>query len=257
MSVFSFLFFLLWPDASVSGFTSSQSSFLCGGNSDRWRQAMIARSEVEVDQLTTSLNTRDNLSTESSTVFNTNDSILEDFQFEAICERNGIYKGRLFTPEQCDELIRLSEFHTEDNPDWHGMTCKSIPGFLSTTNNIFDQLLNHHESGLQSIYKDMIKGSLRLESDSEPHLVKYSGKRLEAPLHKDNTHKSLTLNALLSKEDDFGGGGTYIQVLDKTIKLQQGQMLIHPGNLDHAGKEITFGVRRLLVSFLECEWEES
>ena len=114
MSVLSFLFFLLWPDASVSGFTSSQSSFLCGGNSDRWRHAMIARAEVvEVDQLTTTLNTPDNLSSELSTVFNTNDSILEDFQFEAICERNGIYKGRLFTPEQCDELLRLSEFHTE------------------------------------------------------------------------------------------------------------------------------------------------
>ena len=256
MSVLSFfLFFLLWSDASVSGFTSSQSSFLCGGSYDKLlrrtiynnRHAMIASADVETDQLTT---------TSNICIFNTNDSILEDFQFEAICESHGIYKGRLFTPEQCEELVRLSEFQT-DNPDWHGMTCKSIPGFLSTTNNIFDQLLNHHESGLQSIYPDMIKGSLRLESDSEPHLVKYSGKRLEAPLHKDNTHKSLTLNALLSKEDDFGGGGTYIQVLDKTIKLQQGQMLIHPGNLDHAGKEITFGVRRLLVSFLECEWEES
>lgn len=219
---------------------------------------MIASADVEADQyqLTTTSNICSNLSTEISGLFITNGSILEDFQFEAICETHGIYKGRLFTPEQCDELVRLSEFHT-DNPDWHGMTCKSIPGFLSTTNNIFDQLLNHESNGLQSIYPDMTKGSLRLESDSEPHLVKYSGKRLEAPLHKDNTHKSLTLNALLSKEDDFGGGGTYIQVIDKTIKLQQGQMLIHPGNLDHAGAEITSGVRRLLVSFLECEWEES
>ena len=240
MSVFSFLFFLLWPDASVSGFThpSQSSRFLCGGNSDFYGTCYNRRHHAI-----------------NSAVFNTNDSILEDFQFEAICETHGIYKGRLFSPEQCDELVRLSEFHTY-NPDWHGMTCKTIPGFLSTTNNIFDQLLNHHESGLQSIYSDMIKGSLRLESDSEPHLVKYSGKRLESPLHKDNTHKSLTLNALLSKEDDFGGGGTYIHAINKTIKLQQGQMLIHPGNLDHAGKEITFGVRRLLVSFLECEWEE-
>jgi len=182
--------------------------------------------------------------------------IAQDFQFEAICETNGIWKGRLFTPEQSSELVRLSEFSAyKVNPNWHGMACKSISGFISTTDHIFDRLLNH-ESGLNSIYSDMTKGSLRLESDSEPHLVKYSGKRLEAPLHKDNTHKSLTLNALLSNNDDFGGGGTYIRVIDKVIKLEQGEMLIHPGNLDHAGAEITFGVRRLLVAFLECEWYE-
>jgi len=185
----------------------------------------------------------------------TND-IIQDFQFEAICETNDIYKGRLFTPEQCDEIARSSEFHSyKINPNWHGMDCKSIQGFISTKKHVFDRLLNH-ESGLNSIYLGMTKGSLRLESDSEPHLVKYSGKRLEAPLHKNNTHKSLTLNALLSNNDDFGGGGTYIEVIDKVIKLEQGEMLIHPRNLDHAGAEITFGVRRLLVAFLECEWDD-
>ena len=213
-----------------------------------------ALSSCNIHEFTSSVGTN-NISTELDFGVFTND-VVHDFQFEAICETNDIYKGRLFTPEQCNVLARASEFHAYNiNPSWHGMACKSIDHeSYVQANLILDRLLNH-ESGLHSIYPDMTKGSLRFESDSEPHLVKYSGERLEAPLHKDNTHKSLTLNALLSDTDDFGGGGTYIQVIDKVIKLEQGEMLIHPGNLDHAGAAITFGVRRLMVAFLECEWD--
>lgn len=64
------------------------------------------------------------------------------------------------------------------------------------------------------------------------------------------------MNALLSPENDFNGGGTYITAIDRTIQLKQGEMLIHLGDLEHAGAEITSGVRRLLVGFLACEWED-
>ena len=42
-----------------------------------------------------------------------------------------------------------------------------------------------------------------------------------------------------------------------TIFLQQGEMLIHLGDLEHSGAEITSGVRRVLISFLACEWEDT
>ena len=93
----------------------------------------------------------------------------------------------------------------------------------------------------------------RFESDSEPHLVKYKGSSSGSPLHTDTTHKSITINALLSSSNDFGGGGTYIEVLDRVIQLEQGQMLIHPGCLAHSGADITYGVRQLLVAFVECD----
>jgi hypothetical protein len=73
--------------------------------------------------------------------------------------------------------------------------------------------------------------------------------------HDDYASKSITINVLLSDNDDFGGGGTYITAIDRTIKLNQGEMLIHLGDLEHAGADISFGVRRLLVAFLACEWE--
>ena len=138
------------------------------------------------------------------------------------------------------------------------MACESVPGYIASTDDIFRQLLR----ALYSLYPGRVrKGTIEFESSGEPHLVKYSGKAKGTVLHTDNhddyASKSISLNVLLSNNDDFGGGGTYISVLDRTIKLKQGEMLIHLGDLEHAGTDITFGVRRLLVAFLACEWEDT
>lgn len=196
----------------------------------------------------------------------------QDFNFEVICAKNDIFKGRLFTREQCDQLNRMSEYHAYNeldtvNTGWTNeiytltaqhMACKSVPGFISTTDDIFRQLLRE----LYSLYPGRVqRGTIEFETIGEPHLVKYNGKAKGTVLHTDNddeyASKSITINALLSDNDDFGDGGTYISAIDKTIKLEQGEMLIHLGNLEHAGAEITFGVRRLLVAFLACEWEDT
>ncbi|KAL9178735.1 hypothetical protein ACHAXT_003866 [Thalassiosira profunda] len=167
-----------------------------------------------------------------------------------------IYKGRLFTKEQCEHLKYVAEQHAyQANPGWIGMPNKNVPGMFDTTDSVFEELFH---AVTHSVFGGrMCEGSLRFESNNEPHLVRYHtiGNKSGAPLHKDTEHKSLTLNCLLSDTDSFGGGGTYLQVLDRTIKLEQGEMLIHPGNLKHAGADIRFGLRHLLVAFLECEWE--
>jgi hypothetical protein len=199
----------------------------------------------------------------------------QDFQFEVICAKNDIFKGRLFTLEQCAQLNRMSEYHAYrasvmgnmNSSGWtdqiytltsQHMACESVPGFISTTENVFRQLLRQ----LYSLYPLRVRqGTIEFESKGEPHLVKYNGKAKGTVLHTDNhddyASKSITVNVLLSDNNDFGGGGTYISAIDKTIKLEQGEMLIHLGNLEHAGSDITFGVRRLLVAFLACEWEDT
>ena len=153
-------------------------------------------------------------------------------------------------------LKRMSEYHAYDtvNSAWRGMACKTVPGFVATTDHAFRRLLRE----LYSLYPGILRGgedTIRFESDSEPHLVKYNGMSSGSPLHVDTDHKSITINVLLSDANDFGGGGTYIRAIDRTIMLEQGQMLIHPGCLAHAGADITYGVRQLLVAFVECEWE--
>lgn len=55
---------------------------------------------------------------------------------------------------------------------------------------------------------------------------------------------------MMSVSTDYEGGGTYLRDLDQRVVLEQGEFLLHPGNLIHAGCEITAGTRYLLVSFV-------
>lgn len=56
---------------------------------------------------------------------------------------------------------------------------------------------------------------------------------------------------MLSKSSEYEGGGTYIRALKKTVRLEQGQVLVHPGELYHKGCDITSGVRALIVCFMD------
>ena len=196
----------------------------------------------------------------------------QDFALQVICGKNNIYRGRLFTPQQCLQINRMAEYHAYRQIGTIGagwtnelytltaqhMHCKDIPGFIAMSDPIFTQL--KHE--LYALFPRVIRtDSIALESDGEPHLVKYHGRKSKGTvMHTDNSNPEfvyITLNVLLSEEEDFTGGGTYIKVIDKTIHLKQGEMLIHLGDLEHAGMEIHSGVRRLLISFFSCEWEKS
>jgi hypothetical protein len=187
----------------------------------------------------------------------------QDFCIEAICAENDIFKGRLFTEEQCLQLSRMAENHAYSGAGWTNavytltaqhLLCKDIPGMIIMTSQIFNQL----KEKLYTLFPDRIKpGSIVFENSGEPHLVKYNGKSKGTELHKDNAEYTyLTINVVLSADEDFSGGGTYIKALDRTIHLKQGEMLIHLGNLEHAGADITSGVRRLLIAFLACSWED-
>lgn len=191
----------------------------------------------------------------------------QDFGLEVICEENNVFKGRIFTKEQCLQISRMAEYHAYRRIGTAGvgwtdqiytltaqhMQCKEVPGLLSTTSHVFDQLKRE----LYSLFPGIRPGSIVFENSGEPHLVKYNGKAKGTELHTDNSeYVYITLNVVLSDSDDYSGGGTYIEVLDKTIQLQQGEMLIHLGDLEHAGADILTGVRRLLICFFACEWED-
>jgi len=191
-----------------------------------------------------------------------------DFEITAIDEKYDIYRGRMFTQEQCKQLVRMSEYSayrgigtSTVGSGWGNeiytltsqhMQCKDVPGFLHVTKQLFRDLLEE----MHSLFPDQLhKGSIDFATDTEPHLVKYSGKARGTKMHTDNSQfVYITVNVLLSDNADFDGGGTYIKVLDDTIRLEQGEMLIHLGDLEHAGADITSGVRHLLIAFLKCEW---
>eukprot|EP00568_Trieres_chinensis_P001396 CAMPEP_0183292244 /NCGR_PEP_ID=MMETSP0160_2-20130417/1366_1 /TAXON_ID=2839 ORGANISM="Odontella Sinensis, Strain Grunow 1884" /NCGR_SAMPLE_ID=MMETSP0160_2 /ASSEMBLY_ACC=CAM_ASM_000250 /LENGTH=350 /DNA_ID=CAMNT_0025453165 /DNA_START=52 /DNA_END=1104 /DNA_ORIENTATION=+ len=191
----------------------------------------------------------------------------QDFSMETICSDNEVYKGVLFNVEQCKQLNRMSEHYAYRrigviNGGWSDqiytltaqhMACKDVPGMVPSIRIIMRQLIQE----LYTLYPQIISGTIRFETDTEPHLVKYDGKAKGTPVHTDNSKfKYITVNVMLSAQDEYTGGGTHITKLDETIRLHQGEMLIHLGDLAHAGVAIRSGVRRLLIAFLACEWKD-
>lgn len=72
-----------------------------------------------------------------------------------------------------------------------------------------------------------------------------------AEIYKHYDGCDVTWQAMLTRNDEYEGGGTYFRCLRKTVKLRQGQVLVHPGELYHKGLDITYGVRCLLVCFTD------
>lgn len=83
--------------------------------------------------------------------------------------------------------------------------------------------------------------------------VKYEfgpGAQDSLAMHRDGS--ILSFNVLLNNASDFDGGGTYFEKFDKTVTIEQGDFVLHSGQLRHAGRAITRGVRFILVGFVDA-----
>lgn len=84
-------------------------------------------------------------------------------------------------------------------------------------------------------------------------VIKYSmegQKSLE--LHTDGSQ--LTFILQLNSPTDFGAGGTYFELSNLTVRLEQGDILLHPSKLRHGSLPITAGVRYVAVGFVDVPY---
>ncbi|KAL7526173.1 hypothetical protein ACHAXR_003092, partial [Thalassiosira sp. AJA248-18] len=121
----------------------------------------------------------------------------QDFAMQAICSDNEVYKGKLFSVEQCEQLNRMSEHYAYSqmgivNAGWtdqiytltaQHMACKHVPGMVPSTRVIMRQLVQE----LYTLFPGIVQGSICFENDGEPHLVKYNGKAKGTASHTDNS----------------------------------------------------------------------
>ena len=84
-----------------------------------------------------------------------------------------------------------------------------------------------------------------------PFVIRYdASKASRLKMHKDNADVSFEFILLLSDPDkDFEGGGTFIEALNTTVPLAQGEALVFNGQLVHAAAAITKGKRYVLSGF--------
>lgn len=173
----------------------------------------------------------------------------------------------LLTPETCELVRRMADEHVkaiEENGNnvatWRtlytytkkDLPCSEVKGL---TSRVTDHIMSNVIDVVGEIYgKKQEATKLHPRSWKEPHLLLYRKFENEPPhtgveMHYDGC--DITWNCMLSKSTEYDGGGTYIRALRKTVRLEQGQVLVHPGELYHKGCDITRGERALIVCFMD------
>lgn len=172
--------------------------------------------------------------------------------------RFSVYRVRL--PEYLiygplDALITASELYANRLPKgWEtnlfsltkcDIACQDIPGISS----YLDPIVTYISLTMKFLY-----GCSKITmSYNQPHIVKYAAEIDHAGVQLHCDRCDVTANLSLSRKSNYLGGGTYIAAMNKLVKLEQGEILMHPGHLVHGGNAITAGTRYLLVAFADIE----
>ncbi|GAA5817806.1 hypothetical protein MFLAVUS_011363 [Mucor flavus] len=168
-------------------------------------------------------------------------------QRQSLFSKPGIHR-QLLTPTECQNILQVCEQQKEWTTDRHSAFATTDIPIRSNTQLAY----------LEQVVKDRLFPELALfyhfkQNDLEFRdifLVKYSAiAQTGLKIHTDGCLFSLTL--LISDPNDFEGGGTYYQSIDKVIHLNQGDVAYHDARVMHSGIDITKGSRYILVAFID------
>lgn len=136
---------------------------------------------------------------------------------------------------------RHAAYPTTDMPCYRVVPIESwVRGSL--TKRLFTQL--HERFAISVVTKQM--------TFRELFYVKYearNGECAELGIHCDGS--VLSFNILLNDASEFTGGGTFFEASGETIRIAQGDAVVHSGKVRHAGAPVLSGKRLILVGFLD------
>ena len=158
---------------------------------------------------------------------------------------------KVYTPDICKWIVEEGEKHASKNGGWTTRRHKNYPTTDLPVKDIFavySFILSSLPSNLDKIVKMYgLEGSKINIGDL--FLVKYhENMQNELELHKDGS--VLSFGIVLSNPCDYEGGGTMFED-GMHYSLEQGDMLVHCGRVNHTGMKITKGNRYVLVAFLD------
>jgi hypothetical protein len=151
----------------------------------------------------------------------------------------------LLSPEECDEIRMMADKHTVDQshngshaPVWRTLytyTKMDLPVCEVTDmrEKYTDRILLDVKRIVGEVFgKKKEAMALRPRSWKEPHVLLYQaleGKPYHTGIEMHYDGCDITWQAMLTRNDEYEGGGTYFRCLRKTVLLKQGQVLVHPG----------------------------
>ena len=184
-----------------------------------------------------------------------------------IDEKQKVFVIDLLSPETCDLVRRMADDHVRQIQESgnHTATWRTLYTYTKQdlpctevkdlTSKVTDIIMTEVKKVVGEIFgKPREAAKLRPRSWKEPHLLLYQkvkGRPIHTGVEMHYDGCDITWNAMLAKSTEYEGGGTYIRAIRKTVRLEQGQVLVHPGELYHKGVDITSGVRALIVCFMD------
>ena len=163
--------------------------------------------------------------------------------------------GALKHESKNNEMLSTQNENNNDEVDEINSNTNNlgIKGIVETEiNNTGDDESMSQSGDQENKKKDRQNVDLVLDN-REPHVVKYDtlkADRRKLDMHTDKSKWTFLVALSQGGGEDYNGGGTYFECCNTAVHLQQGQVLIFPGELKHRGEKITMGVRYLLVGFL-------
>ena len=165
----------------------------------------------------------------------------------------------VLSPKDCQHLISAAESYALAHGGWTTQRHQAA----ATTDIPFDLLGGKNHSMFQKWKDKWTKKVIapilfrdyhaRFISFEDLFLVRYTpDTQSSLESHRDGT----IISFVLQLNDDFQGGGTYIQSLDKTLRHSTGDLCIHSGWLFHGAKPVTQGARYVLIGFcnINAHW---
>lgn len=162
-----------------------------------------------------------------------------------------IERNNIFTSSTCNWFINNIEKYITDNNKWQINRHERYETTDIPIKDI-DILNNYLQFHINSIF-DKIRDFYNLNKNDaifsikDAFIVKYcNNSQKSLDFHKDGSF--ISINIMLSDKKSYRDGGTMFE--DGLVnKLDQGEMLISCGKIDHSGLPITGGKRYLLVIF--------
>lgn len=161
----------------------------------------------------------------------------------------------IYSPDMCRYIIKQCEKYAANNNGWTKTRHAKYP----TTDLPVDVIPSVHGIVSETLITimDKIAKSYNLNPNitlnvNDLFIVKYAHDAQNfLEMHKDGS--VLSFSILLNDTSEFEGGGTYFDD-GLTVYLNQGDMIIHSGKINHSGLPITKGVRYLLVGFIDIQF---
>ena len=163
------------------------------------------------------------------------------------------------SPKDCSRLIAAAEDYAINHGGWTKKRHKEAP----TTDIPFDLLGGENRAMYQKWKEKWTKKVIRplLFRDYNARFISYEDLFLvrytvdtqsSLKIHRDGT----IISFVLQLNDDFTGGGTYIQSIDKTLRHSTGDLCIHSGWFFHGAKPVISGARYVLIGFcnIQAHW---